>query len=116
MTKDALVMHSPWGVFSRTIFHIFYISLLDILLCPGERRMKILVNMVGIGLAIFILVPFICCVGLPPRVEAQSTAEISVEPEKSTVQIETEINMSIMVSNILDLCSWQVYIYFLNKT
>ena len=77
--------------------------------------MKILVNMIGIGLAIFVLIPFICWSGFLPQGEAQSTAEISVEPEESTVQIETEINMSIMVSDVLDLCSWQVYIYFLNQ-
>lgn len=51
----------------------------------------------------------------PVNVEAQNTPEMYVDPQLTVTTINATVSVDISVSDVSDLCSWQVSIYFLNQ-
>jgi hypothetical protein len=47
--------------------------------------------------------------------EAQTTTTLYVDPALTIVRRDTTFSLNISVDAVKDLCSWQVYVYFLNQ-
>lgn len=48
-------------------------------------------------------------------VEAQTNPKMYVDPEVTVTQMNATFSVDINIENVADLCSWQVYIYYLNQ-
>jgi len=51
----------------------------------------------------------------PSTTRAQTTTTLYIDPELTVADMDATFSVNINVSEVTDLCSWQVYIYFKNE-
>jgi hypothetical protein len=51
----------------------------------------------------------------PSSTKAQTTTTVYIDPELTLTQLNTTFSVNISISEVMDLCSWQAYIYYENE-